>query len=99
MLRTPYKWNTANFKWNDNAFTWDDCALITDIVSSINAGIVTPQNLIPDKKKKKQFIKLLCKIQGKPYEETKQIVDTRIFIKDIELVAKEVLGINIKIDR
>ncbi len=99
MSRTPYAWNTANFNWNQNQFTWDDCALIIDIISSLGRGGASYEDLIPDKKKKKQFIKLLCKVQGISYEETKQIVNSNIFIKDIELVAKEVLGINIKIDR
>lgn len=99
MSRSPYQWNTANFNWNQNQFTWDDCALIIEIVSSLGRGATSYEDPIPDKKKKKQFIKLLCKVQGISYEETKQIVNSNIFIKDIELVAKEVLGINIKIDR
>jgi hypothetical protein len=54
-----------------------------------------------DKKpeKKKQFIKLLCKVQGKEYKETKEVHKTKIFISDIKLVAKEVLGVDVKIDR
>ena len=35
---------------------------------------------------------------NKEYKETKEVVDRQIRITDIALVAKEVLGINIKID-
>ena len=100
MSRTPYQWNAANFKWNENIYTWDDCALIIDIVTSLGGGGSGPgyDNLIPDKKKKKKFIKLLCKVQGVDYEKNKEILDTRIFIKDIKMVAEAVLGVSIKID-
>ena len=98
MSRTPYQWNTANFKWNENEFTWDDCALIIDIVTSLGGTGFGYDNLVPNKKKKKKFIKLLCKVQGVDYEKNKEILNTRIFIKDIKMVAEAVLGVSIKID-
>ena len=49
--------------------------------------------------KKKKFIKLLCKVEGKEYKETKEILKRQIRITDVTLVAKEVLGIDIKINR
>lgn len=98
MTRIPYQWNAANFKWNENEFTWDDCALIINIVTSLGGGGLGYDNLIPDKKKKKKFIKLLCKVQGVVYEKNKEILDTHIFIKDIKMVAEAVLGVSIKID-
>jgi hypothetical protein len=39
-----------------------------------------------------------CEAMDKEYKETKEVVDRQIRITDIALVAKEVLGINIKID-
>jgi hypothetical protein len=100
MTRIPYQWNAANFKWNENIYTWDDCALIIDIVNNIRPGGpgLGYDNLIPGKKKKKKFIKLLCKVQGVDYEKNKEILETRIFIKDIKMVAEAVLGVSIKID-
>ena len=104
-MRTPFQWNTANFAWESNPFpnqsitpfTWDDCALITEILEGLAAG-KAPEDLFKDKKKKKRFIKLLCEVQGKEYVETKEIKEYKIRISDISLVAKEVLGIDIKID-
>lgn len=105
IIRTPFQWNNANFAWETNPFpnqsrnpfTWDDCALITEILEGLAAG-KAPEDLFKDKKKKKKFIKLLCEVQGKEYVETKEIKEYKIRISDISLVAKEVLGIDIKID-
>lgn len=110
--RIPFKWNTANFNWNainptdgktypsgeqvTGTNLWNDCALIIEILTS---GAPPVEYLDKRPEKKKQFIKLLCKVQGKEYVETKEIHKTEIFIKDIELVAKEVLGINIKLEK
>ena len=94
--RIPFQWNTANFQWNDNPYTWDDCALIIEILQQGGGGFVDYLNQRPEKKK--QFIKLLCKVQGKEYKETKEVQKTKIFIRDVKLVAKEVLGIDVKIN-
>jgi len=103
--RIPFQWGKANFAWNTNPFpnqsknpfTWDDCALIIEVLEGL-AGGKAPEDIWKDKQKKKQFIKLLCKIEGKEYKETKEVIDRKIRITDIALVAKEVLGINIKVD-
>ena len=105
--RIPFKWNTANFAWNlnpfpdqsKNPFTWNDVALITEVVTSLGGGM-PPETIFKDKKKKKKFITLImkCNMLDKDYKETKEIKDYKISIDDISLVAKEVLGINVKID-
>lgn len=103
--RIPFQWGKANFAWetnpfpnqSKNPFTWDDCALIIEVLEGLLGG-KAPEDIWKDKQKKKQFIKLLCKIEGKEYKETKEIIDRKIRITDIALVAKEVLGINIKVD-
>jgi len=104
--RTPFQWGNANFSWNANPFpnqsvnpfTWDDCALITEVVTALVGGY-TPSDYFdrhPDKKQK--FIKLLCKVEGREYKETKEILNCKIRISDVSLVATEVLGINIKVE-
>ena len=104
-MRVPFQWNTANFAWESNPFpnqsitpfTWDDCALIIEIVTDLLGGKSSP-SIFGDEKKKKKFIKLLCKVEGVEYKETKEVVDRQIRITDIALVAKEVLGIDLKVD-
>jgi len=95
--RIPFQWNKANFQWNHNPYTWDDCALIIEILQQ--GGGAPDEYLNKDLKKKKQFIKLLCKVEGKEYKETKEVHKTKIFIRDIKLVAKEVLGVDVKINK
>jgi spermidine/putrescine-binding protein len=101
--RIPFAWGNANFAWetnpfpnqSKNPFTWDDVALIITVL-----GGGTPEDQFKDKKKRKRFITLImkCEAMDKEYKETKEVVDRQIRITDIALVAKEVLGINIKID-
>jgi hypothetical protein len=113
--RIPFQWNTANFNWNATNPTdgkiyppnekvtgtnlWNDCALIIELINVMQGGGSHEDYFNKKPEKKKQFIKLLCKVQGKEYKETKEIHKTKIFISDIKLVAKEVLGVDVKIDR
>jgi hypothetical protein len=104
--RTPFQWDNANFSWDanpfpnqsKNPFTWDDCALITEVVEALGGGYTPDDFFGKHPKKKQKFIKLLCKVEGKEYKETKEILDRKIRISDVSLVAKEVLGINIKVE-
>ena len=113
ITRIPFQWNTANFNWNATNPTdgkiyppneivtgtnlWNDCALIIEILEQ---GGKAPDDYLNQRpEKKKQFIKLLCKVQGKEYKETKEVHKTKTFLSDIKLVAKEVLGVDVKIDR
>lgn len=105
--RIPFKWGNANFAWETNPFpnqsrnpfTWDDVALIIEVIENLGGG-GRPEDQYWDKKKKKKFITLMmkCGVMDKEYKETKEVIDREIRISDIALVAKEVLGINIKID-
>lgn len=92
--KIPYKWNTANILWNNNPYTWDDVALILEVLG----GGSDYQTIFRDKEKKKKFIKLICKVEGVEYKETKEIKKRQIRITDVALVAKEVLGVDIKVE-
>ena len=104
--RIPFQWGNANFSWESNPFlnqsknpfTWDDCTLITEVVQALGGGKMPDEYFAKHPKKKQKFIKLLCKIEGKEYKETKEVLERKIRISDVSLVAKEVLGINIKVE-
>jgi hypothetical protein len=104
--RIPFQWGNANFSWESNPFpnqsvtpfTWSDCALITEVIEALNGGYTPDEFFGKHPKKKQKFIKLLCKVEGKEYKETKEVLNRKIRISDISLVAKEVLGINIKVE-
>jgi hypothetical protein len=113
--RIPFQWNTANFNWNavnptdgktyppneivTGTNLWDDCALIIEIINVIKGGGSPEDYFKKEMEKKKKFIKLLCKVEGTEYKETKEVLKRQIRITDIKLVAQEVLGIDIKIDK
>ena len=106
----PIKWNNADFKWNTAPpsegykpgfkpskipYTWNDVALI-------KAAAGGGGDLIDDMpwqkwedEKKKRLIKLICKVQGRTYKETKETQDIKITAKDIKLLAEKVLGIEV----
>ena len=107
ITRIPFQWGNANFAYNTNPFpnqskkpfTWNDVALLIEVLEGIGGG-KTPEEALKDKQKRKRFITLImkCEAMDKEYKETKEVKDRQIRITDVALVAKEVLGINIKID-
>ena len=103
------KWEEANFKWNlaptDSTkprYTWDDVKILEEIVEEIAAGgdslLTAVEKLEP--KKKKRFIKLVCKVKGiETYSGQKTIHDDiTVTAEDCELVIKEVLGIDLTVE-
>ena len=108
-MRTPFKWNNANFAMNQNPFgpqqsknpfTWNDVALVTEIVNIIDVGGGYEDAIHHLKKhpeKEKRFVKLLCKVEGKDYNETKEIKTKYITVEDVKMVLESVLNVNLKI--
>lgn len=105
--RTPFKWSNANFAYNTNPFgtkqstnpfIWSDVALVQEVVAALQGGADQLTGIFKDKKKKKRFITLICKAEGKTFKETKEVMDRKITAKDIKLVAKDILNIDLKIN-
>ena len=102
------KWEEANFKWEKaptnetkDRYTWDDVRFLEEIVSDGASGqeiAYHVDQLDPDKKKR--FIKLVCKIKGiETYSGQKTIRDDiDVSAEDIELVVKDVLGIDLTVE-
>ena len=84
-----FNWNNANFNWNNNPYTWNEVVLITQA----SDGIFDVDQW--DKEKKKKLVKLICKVKGKTYDESKYVNDFKIKVSDIRLAAKEILGVEI----
>jgi hypothetical protein len=106
------KWEEADFKWDlaptdgtKTRYTWNDVKFLEDIIN-VGAGsspdMVGIQSAVSDldPKKKKRFIKLICKVKGiETYSGQKTIRDDiNIEAEDIELVIKEVLGIDLTVE-
>ena len=100
-MATKIKWEDANFKWNDNPHTWDDVALVIEVISVVGPPGEGDDFIHPifdkEPEKKKKLVKLICKVQGKTIKKEKEIKEYKITVKDIQLLAEEVLGINVKV--
>ena len=99
--KTPIKWEDADFAWelaptdtDKNRYTWDDVALVKEAVGGGGDMEEMPWTKWEDDKKKR-LIKLICKVKGKTYRETKEVQDIKITAKDIKLLAEKVLGIEV----
>jgi len=88
----PFNWDNANFTWDNNPYTWDEVELVKEL-----AGGGGYEEILGNQEKKKRFIKLLCKVKGKEYKETHEVKDVKVKAKDVELVIKEVLNIDIRV--
>ena len=111
MARTPITWNNANFTWNEGdifsnqsstPFTWDDVALVEEVVKEIQRRGRPPDDdfihpFFDDEKKNRRLIKLIYRTQGKVLKEEKEIKEIKVTVKDVKILAKKVLGINVKI--
>ena len=98
-MATKIKWEEANFKWNNSPHIWN---LVTEIVEAgggtVTGALKAVEQLEPEKKKR--FIKLVCKVKGiETYSGQKTIrEDINVSAEDIELVVKEVLGIDLTVE-
>ena len=108
-MATPIKWEDADFKWNlapssksykpgfkpqTFPYTWDDVALVEEALGGRAIIDDMPWTKWEDDKKKR-LVKLICKVQGRTYKETKESKNIKITAKDIKLLAEKVLGIEV----
>ena len=94
-MGTKIKWEDADFRWElaptdpDAArYTWDDVVLVEEVVEILKGPPTEERWDKWEDEKKKRLIKLICKVQGRTYKETKET-------KDIKLLAEKVLGIEV----
>lgn len=95
-------WGYTDVLWKDANWLWSECQLVEEIfdfLKGLGAQLDQPAE-VPwkDLKKKKRLIRLICKCKGEKYDETKEVnEDTEIDVKDIELVVRAVLNVNVDI--
>ena len=96
-MATPITWNGANFNWDNNPHTWDEVLLVIEVVKALGGGGVIEEDMpwMKNQDTKKRLVKLICKVQGKTYKETKETQDIKITAEDIKLLAEKVLGIEV----
>ena len=83
-------WKEGDIDWNKTDFTWTEICLLVEIV--IQGGGYSGQLSRLKKRNKedqKTFIKLICKIKGEEFEETKWFrPDVRVKVSDMEIIEK-----------
>ena len=96
-MGTKIKWENANYTSHNKTFTWDDVALVEEAVAALGGGGVIEDDApwMENQDKKKRLVKLICKVQGRTYKETKETQDIKIKASDIKLLAEKVLGIEV----
>lgn len=90
-----------NINWSNNPYTWDEVFVLIGIIEEIG-GLGGPETGYKklEKEKKKKLITLIAKVRGEEFkEEAYKNEDIKVIVKDIEIVAKEVLGIELKINK
>ncbi len=85
-------WNSTDTNWDEADFNWDEICVAADVILPKRGGGYSEQfKRLRQKSKKEQktFIKLLCKIKGEEYEETKYFrPDVRVKAGDFKLIER-----------
>ena len=84
-------WNTTDTKWNEADFNWNEICVAAEVVGKKGGGDSEQFKRLRQKTKKDQrtFVKLLCKIKGEEYEETKYFrPDVRVRAGDFKLIER-----------
>ena len=105
-MATNLKWDNAQersgpSRWDTTIYKWSDAFLLLEIINDAASSpeiLWNVQQLEPDKKR--QFVRLICKVKGiETYSGQKTIRDDiEITVDDVELVVKEVLGIDLTVE-
>mgnify|MGYP001559162300 CR=1 FL=1 len=94
MSQICYRWGFTNIWWNNANWTWSECQLVRDIVS----GALPPDEWQKNKEKKKQLIRLICKVKKEYFDESKMVRDDlKVSVNDVKLVVKTMTGIELDI--
>ena len=85
-------WNTTSYKWDEIALAWN---LAEELKKGYGGGDFLEEIYKYDAEKKEKLISLTLKIYGDTITEQKrkEIKQYKIKAKDIKLVVKEVLGV------
>ena len=104
---TEYKkqyltWDQPDYpiQWDNNPYTWDEVFILIEIAQAIDGGGDFGDIYGGlDKTKKKKLIKLVAKVNGKNFEESKYKKENiKVIAKGVKLAIKEVLNIDIKVE-
>jgi len=87
-------------QWDNNPYTWDEVFILIEIAQALDGGgdfgdIYGGLS----KEKKKKLIKLVARINGEKFEESKyKNEDIKVIAKGVKIAIKEALNIDIKVE-
>tara|TARA_R110000744_G_scaffold264791_1_gene379004 strand:+ start:222 stop:536 length:315 start_codon:yes stop_codon:yes gene_type:complete len=83
-------WEEGDIIWDQTDFTWSEICLLVEIVKySGGYSSRTKKLRNKDKETQKKFIKLLCKIKGEEYEETKYFQpEVQVIASDFKIIER-----------
>jgi hypothetical protein len=97
------KWGYTDVLWKNANWKWSECQIADELKTIYESGIDASKIYEDDlwkkePEKRKRLIRLICKIQNKNYDESKEKSENiRIKVEDIKLVVKTILDIDLKI--
>jgi hypothetical protein len=103
---TEYKkqyltWDQTDYQiqWDNNPYTWDEVFILIEIAQALDGGGDFDDIYGGlDKKKKQTLIKLVARVNGKKFEESKYKQENiKVIAKNVKIAIKEVLNIDIDI--
>jgi hypothetical protein len=99
-------WSLTNVLWSNANWTWAEAEMVRDLIRyGVDATtlISTWQENQPynpyrlSEEKQKTLIRLICKVKGQTYDESKEPKDFVITVKDVQLVVQAVTNIKVEI--
>jgi hypothetical protein len=85
-------WETTDSDWNVIDFTWNEICIVVNVIGDDEGGGYSGQLSRLRRRSKedqKTFIKLICKIKGEEFEQTKWFrPDVRVKVSDMEIIEK-----------
>ena len=83
-------WKEGDITWDDTDFTWSEICLLIEVITQGGGYSGQFKRLRnKDKQSQRNFIKILCKIKGEEYEETKYFrPDVRVRAGDFKIIER-----------
>ena len=86
-------WETTDSDWNVVDFTWNEICVAVEVIGDQNLGGGYSGQLSRlrrrNKEDQKTFIKLICKIKGEEFEQTKWFrPNVMVKVSDMEIIEK-----------
>lgn len=107
-MKICYKWGNCDILWSQADWTFSECQIIQDILIGIGnkpgvdateliqPWLNEPWNPYKSGEKKKKLVRLICKVKGIEYDESKELKDFNVLVDDIKLIIDKALNITVE---